>query len=180
MEEVPARDIVENSHSDSTNFGFGASYMIDSGYIGFSLSSNENDYGVPGEHAESDTLIEMESDRLEFRSEIEISNSDFLTGIDLNLGYGDYMHSESGYETENGVEEFHTHATYIRKGLEGRIGLEHEIGNLKGVIGVQGLIDLYKIVGEERYMLVLRVTCNQFRRIHQNGSLSGRGVQFDG
>jgi len=140
---------VENSHSDSTSYGFGASYMIDSGYIGFSLSSNENDYGVPGEHAESDTLIEMESDRFEFRSEIEISDSDFLTGIDLNLGYGDYMHSESGYETENGVEEWHTHVTYIRKGLEGRIGLEHEIGNLKGVIGVQGLIDLYKIVGEE-------------------------------
>ena len=152
---LPARDIVENSHSDSTNFGFGASYMLDSGYIGFSLSSNENDYGVPGEHAESDTLIEMESDRFEFRSEIEISDSDFLTGIDLNLGYGDYMHSESGNEAgpdgnmNTDDDEFHTHATYIRKGLEGRIGLDHEIGNLKGVIGVQGLIDLYKIVGEE-------------------------------
>ena len=44
--------------------------MLDSGYIGFSLSSNENDYGVPGEHAESDTLIEMESDRFEFRTRL--------------------------------------------------------------------------------------------------------------
>ena len=65
---------VENSHSDSTSIGFGASYMLDSGFVGFSLSSFENDYGVPGEHAEGDTLIEMESDRFEFRSEIEISD----------------------------------------------------------------------------------------------------------
>ena len=140
---------VENSHSDSLNFGFGASYMIDSGFVGFSLTSSENDYGVPGEHAESDTLIEMESDRFEFRTKIEISDSDWLTGVDLNIGYGDYLHSESGYETENNVTEWHTHATYLREGIEGRIGFAHQIGDLNGVFGIQGLSDEFKIVGEE-------------------------------
>ena len=67
-------------------------------YAGFSFSNYQNDYGVPGEHAESDTLIEMESDRFEFRTEIDVSDSDWLTGIDLNFGYGDYKHSESGWE----------------------------------------------------------------------------------
>ena len=142
-------NFVENSHSDSTSIGFGASYMLDSGFAGFSLSSYENDYGVPGEHAEGDTLIEMESDRFEFRSEIEVSNSDFLTGIDLNIGYGDYQHSESGYETENNVTEWHTHATYLREGFEGRIAFKHEIGDLRGVFGIHGLFDEFKIVGEE-------------------------------
>ena len=140
---------VANSHSDSTSFGFGASYMLDSGFAGFSISSYENDYGVPGEHAESDTLIEMESDRFEFRSEIDISNSDLLTGIDLNIGYGDYQHSESGYEEEGGVTEWHTHVTYLREGYEGRIAFKHEIGELSGVFGVHGLFDEFKIVGEE-------------------------------
>jgi iron complex outermembrane receptor protein len=140
---------VENSHSDSTSIGFGASYMLDSGFFGFSLSSFENDYGVPGEHAEGDTLIEMESDRFEFRSEIEISDSDLLTGIDLNFGFGDYQHSESGYETENNVTEWHTHATYLREGFEGKIAFRHEIGNLSGVFGIHGLFDEFKIVGEE-------------------------------
>ena len=140
---------VENSHSDSTSIGFGASYMLDSGFVGFSLSSFENDYGVPGEHAEGDTLIEMESDRFEFRSEIEISDSDLLTGIDLNFGFGDYQHSESGYETENNVTEWHTHATYLREGFEGKIAFRHEIGNLSGVFGIHGLFDEFKIVGEE-------------------------------
>ena len=140
---------VKNSHSDSTTLGFGASYMLDSGFVGFSLSSYVNDYGVPGEHAESDTLIEMESDRFEFRSEIEFSDSDWLTGIDLNFGYGDYMHSESGWEDHNGTDEWHTHSTYLREGLEGRIAFKHEIGNLSGVFGVHGLFDELKIMGEE-------------------------------
>ena len=140
---------VKNSHSDSTSFGFGASYMLDSGFIGVSFSTYENDYGVPGEHAESDTLIEMESDRFEFRSEIDISDSDWLTGIDFNIGYGDYKHSERGYETENNVTEWHTHTTYLQEGFEGRIAFKHEIGDLSGVFGIHGIFDEFKIAGEE-------------------------------
>ena len=150
---------VENSHSVSSSVGFGGSYMLDSGYAGFSFSNYQNDYGVPGEHAESDTLIEMESDRFEFRTEIDVSDSDWLTGIEINIGYGDYQHSESGWEEEAGPdnvmgtaddeEEYHTHATYLREGYEGRIALAHEFGNLSGVFGVHGLFDEFKIVGEE-------------------------------
>ena len=92
---------VENSHGVHSSIGFGGSYMLDSGYAGLSFSRFNNDYGVPGEHAESDTLIEMESDRFEFRSELEITDSEWLTGVELNFGYGDYKHSESGFETEN-------------------------------------------------------------------------------
>ena len=48
-------DVVKNSHGDSSSFGLGGSYMLDSGFAGFSFSNYQNDYGVPGEHAESDT-----------------------------------------------------------------------------------------------------------------------------
>jgi iron complex outermembrane receptor protein len=140
---------VKNSHGVSSSVGLGGSYLLDSGFAGFSFSSYENDYGVPGEHAESDTLIEMENDRFEFRSEIEVSDSDWLTGIDLNIGYGDYKHSESGYETENNVTEWHTHSTYLREGFEGRIAFNHEIGDLRGVFGLHGIFDEFKIEGEE-------------------------------
>jgi len=150
---------VENSHSVSSSVGFGGSYMLDSGYAGFSFSNYQNDYGVPGEHAESDTLIEMESDRFELRAEFDISDSDWLTGIEINIGYGDYQHSESGWEEEAGPdnvmgtpddeEEFHTHATYLREGFEGRIALAHEFGSLSGVFGIHALFDEFKIVGEE-------------------------------
>jgi iron complex outermembrane receptor protein len=138
---------VENSHSTSSSVGFGASYMLDSGYAGFSFSNYQNDYGVPGEHAESDTLIEMEGDRFEFRTEIDVSDSDWLTAIELNFGYGDYKHSESGWEDEGAGPEWHTHATYLREGFEGRMALAHELGNLSGVFGIHGLFDEFKIVG---------------------------------
>ena len=69
----------------------------------------------------------MKNDRFEFRSEIEVSDSDWLTGIDLNIGYGDYKHSESGYETENNVTEWHTHSTYLREGFEGKIIFNHQL-----------------------------------------------------
>ena len=140
---------VENSHSDSSSIGFGASYMLDSGYAGFSFSNFQNNYGVPGEHADSDTLIEMESDRFEFRTEIDVSDSDWLTAIELNFGYGDYKHSESGWEDDGGGLEWHTHSTYLREGFEGRIALAHELGNLSGVFGIHGLFDEFNIVGEE-------------------------------
>jgi iron complex outermembrane receptor protein len=140
---------VANSHSTSSSVGFGGSYMLDSGYAGFSFSNYQNDYGVPGEHAESDTLIEMESDRFEFRTEIDVSDSDWLTAIELNFGYGDYKHSESGWEDEGAGPEWHTHATYLREGFEGRMALAHELGNLSGVFGIHSLFDEFKIVGEE-------------------------------
>ena len=138
---------VANSQGESESIGFGGSYNLDSGYAGFSFSNYENEYGVPGEHAELDTRIEMESDRFEFRSEIEISDSEWLTGIDLNLGYSDYKHSEIGKEEPTDTE-VETHSTYLREGFDAKIGFNHEIGNFNGVLGVQGVFDEFKIEGE--------------------------------
>ena len=138
---------VENSYGDGSTIGFGGSYMLDSGYAGLSFSRYESTYGIPGEHAKNLTRIEMESDRFEFRSEIEVVGSDWLNGVELNFGYGDYKHSEIGYE--NGVPPFETHATYLREGIEGKIAFDHEIGDLRGVFGLHGLFDELKIEGHE-------------------------------
>ena len=37
----------------------------------------------------------------------------------------------------------------MREGYEGRLALNHEIGNLSGALGIHGLFDEFKIVGEE-------------------------------
>jgi len=147
---------VENSYGDSSTFGFGGSYMLDSGYAGLSFSRYENTYGVPGEHADNRTYIEMESDRFEFRSEIEVSGSEWLNSIELNFGYSDYKHSEIGYE--NGAPPFETHSTFLRKGYEGRIAFDHDIGELSGVFGLHGLFDEFKIEGHESILAGLTKT----------------------
>ena len=89
----------------------------------------------------------MESDRFEFRSEIEIADSDWLQTIELNFAYGDYEHSEIGME--EGALPFETHSTFLREGTEGRIVLMHEVGGFNGAFGFHGHLDDFRIQGEE-------------------------------
>ena len=152
-EEFKAHNKVENSHSDSSSFGFGGARHWDGGFAGISFSHYENTYGVPGaEHA----IIELESDRFEARSEFDVSGSDWLQAVELKFGYGDYLHSElhlEEHEEEEHEEEEHEEeegpTKYLREGFESRIALKHEIGNLRGVFGLHGLFDELKIDGDE-------------------------------
>ncbi len=138
---------VVNSKGESSSYGLGGTHLWDGGYAGISFSTYENTYGVPGEHADSETRIELESDRFEARSELEIHDSAWLTGIEFNLGYGDYRHDEIG--KHDGEDEFETHATYLREGLEARAVFKHEVGKLRGGLGFHGLFDELKVQGEE-------------------------------
>ena len=138
---------VVNSKGESSSYGLGGTHLWDGGYAGISFSTYENTYGVPGEHADSETRIELESDRFEARSELEINDSAWLTGIEFNLGYGDYRHDEIG--KHDGEDEFETHATYLREGLEARAVFKHELGKLRGGLGFHGLFDELKVQGEE-------------------------------
>jgi iron complex outermembrane receptor protein len=137
-EENSVSSKVEGSYGDISTVGFGGSRFWNEGYAGFSFSNYENTYGVPGEEV---ARIELESDRFEAKSEVEINDSEWLTGIELGFGYGDYLHAEF-----HGDED---PAKYFREGLEGRVGLKHQIGSLQGVLGVHGLLDELKIQGEE-------------------------------
>lgn len=138
-------DIVDNSEGGSHSYGVGGSYFWDGGYAGLSFSQKENVYGIPGAHAVNDTRVEMESDRIEARSEIEVLGSDWLRGIELNVGYGDYRHDEVGLNTSG---EFEAFASFLREGLEGRVALIHEMGSLRGALGFHGLFDELKIEGK--------------------------------
>ena len=141
-----ATDTVDNSKGGSHSYGAGGSFFWEGGYAGLSLSQMENVYGIPGAHAANDTRVEMESDRIEARSEIEVVGSDWLRGIELNLGYGDYRHDEVGLNTSN---EFEAFANFLREGVETRIALIHQMGPLRGALGFHGLFEELKVGGEE-------------------------------
>ena len=135
---------VKNSMGDRSSIGFGGSRIMDNGYAGLSFSRFDSSYNIPGEHADSKSRIEAKRDRFEFRSEIEIADSDLLQSIDLNIAYGDYELSEIGLES--GV--FETHATYLREGWDARLALLHEVGQFNGVLGFHGQLDDFKIASE--------------------------------
>ena len=137
---------VANSRGESHSYGLGGSYLWDGGYAGLSFSQMENVYGVPGAHASNETRVELKSDRLEARSEIEVLDSDWLRGIELNFGYGDYRHDEIG---KNFAGAFKTHSSFFRDGIEARTSLIHEVGSLRGALGFHGLLDDLKIQGDE-------------------------------
>ena len=151
---------IKNSMGESSSIGFGGSHFMENGYAGLSYSKYENTYGIPGEHAENESRIEMESDRFEVRSEIEILDSSWLQSIEFSLGYGDYRHDEIGKhheeeeddheeEEEEHDEEFEIHSTYLREGMETRISFLHEVGSFRGVFGFHGMLNELKIQGEE-------------------------------
>jgi len=138
---------IKNSMGERSNFGFGGSHIMKNGYAGFSFSRYDTTYNIPGEHAENKSRIEMKNDRFEVRSEIEVADSNWLRSIELNIGHGDYEHSEIGME--DGALPFETHSTYLREGTEGRVVLIHEVGELSGALGFHGILDDFKIQGEE-------------------------------
>ena len=139
---------IKNSMGDSSLIGFGGSHIMKNGYVGLGYSRYETSYNIPGgEHAENKSRIEMENDRFEVRSELEIVDSNWLKSIDLNFGHGDYQHSEIGME--EGALPFETHSTYLREGAEGRVVLMHEVGEFSGALGFHGILDDFKIQGEE-------------------------------
>ena len=156
-----ASDKVLNSKGDSSSYGFGGARHWEGGFAGISFSQYDNTYGIPGGHASSETRLEMESNRLEARSEFEITGSDWLRGVQLNFGYGDYKHVEIGKShaheddhDDHGHEEeekeaFQEHAKYLREGIESRVAFTHELGPLSGVLGFHGLFDELAIGGEE-------------------------------
>lgn len=135
---------VQNSMGDRSSYGFGGSHIMENGYAGLGFSHFDGSYNIPGEHAESQSRIEAKRDRFEFRTEIETSDSEWLQGIDFNLGYGDYEHSEIGLE--GGV--FETHSTYLREGIESRVSLLHEFGAFNGALGFHGNLTDFQIKGE--------------------------------
>ena len=143
--ESPIGKIV-NSRGESHSYGLGGSYLWDGGYAGLSFSQMENVYGVPGPHASNETRVELESDRFEVRSEIEVLDSDWLRGIELNFGYGDYRHDEIGKIVAG---TFKTHSSFLRDGIEARTALVHEIGSLRGALGFHGLFDELEIQGDK-------------------------------
>ena len=140
------RDKVLNSRGESHSYGLGGSYLWDGGYAGLSFSQMENVYGVPGAHAPNETRVELETDRFEARSEIEVFDSDWLRGIELNFGYGDYRHDEIGKIVAG---TFKTHSSFLRDGIEARTALVHEIGALRGALGFHGLFDELEIQGDK-------------------------------
>jgi iron complex outermembrane receptor protein len=135
------RGRLANSSSEGDGGALGASLTFDNGYIGASVSTLNNNYGVV---AEEDVRIDMKSDRWDVASEFTDLGS-IIHRVKFRMAYTDYEHSE--------LEGGDVGTTFKNRGVEGSFEAGHApIGSLNGVIGVQFSNTNFEALGDEAFV----------------------------
>lgn len=135
------RGKLANSASEGDGGALGASLTFDNGYIGASVSTLNNNYGVV---AEEDVRIDMKSDRWDIASEFTDLGS-IIHRVKFRMAYTDYEHSE--------LEGGDVGTTFKNRGVEGSFEAGHApIGSLNGVIGVQFSNTNFEALGDEAFV----------------------------
>ncbi len=138
-EDVPGT--LRNSDVETHDLTFGASWVHDRGFLGFSINSFDNDYGIPGhaheheeehdeEHEEEGSVrLSQKQTRFDVKGELENPFAGFSL-IKIRGGYNDHTHTEG----EGG-----TIGTQLdNREWQGRVELLHNpLAGWEGVAGLQ-------------------------------------------
>lgn len=130
-----------NSQSETKGGAIGASMIFDRGYAGLSYANHQTNYGSIKEPG---ILIDMDSDRFDFASEIRDLGT-FFESVKFKTAYTDYRHDE--------VEEGEIETTFKNRGINGTFELTHiPFLGLKGVIGTQFDNGTFDALGDEAFV----------------------------
>ena len=130
-----------NSSADGDGAALGAALTFDNGYIGASVSTMNNNYGVV---AEEEVRIDMKSDRIELASEF-IELGSLFNRVKFRMAHTDYEHVE--------LEGTDIGTTFKNRGIEGSFEAGHApIAGLSGVIGYQFSNTNFEALGEEAFV----------------------------
>jgi iron complex outermembrane receptor protein len=139
--EDEARGELPNSATESRGGALGGSYVWDRGYIGFSYSGLDSNYGTVGE---PDVTIDLRQRRWDMRGAV-YGPAAWIKEIDFKFGYSDYEHTE--FEGADPGTEF------LIDGYNGRIELLHEkVGLLEGAFGVEAQGSDFSALGAEAFL----------------------------
>lgn len=170
-ELLESRGSIPNSSTRADTQTFGASWIFDEGYIGFSLNRLQNEYGIPGhehghedehededhdeehedeehedEHGEEEggVRIVMEQERADIEMEIPLGG--WFEELHGRLAAVDYQHVEVEPSGEIGT-------LFEQDGIEGRFVLHLAgTGTREGVIGAQFSQREFSALGEEAFI----------------------------
>jgi iron complex outermembrane receptor protein len=142
---------VPNTFVKTEDFGFGASYVWDKGYIGASYSRFLSEYGVPDNPEAGEpgvppqpVHLDVRKDQYNVRSSI-VEPFPWFSVANLKFVYTDYKHDEIDGEAVG--------ATFKAKGVDSRIELLHQpIGPMEGSIGSQVFYKDLSVLGEEAFL----------------------------
>jgi iron complex outermembrane receptor protein len=115
--------------------------IFDRGYAGISYAKHQTKYGSVKEPS---ILLDMDTDRIDFASEIRDLGS-FFERAKFRAAYTDYRHHEMG-----GGE---IHSTFKNKGIDGTFELAHApLMGLKGIFGTQFDNGKFDAIGHEAFL----------------------------
>ncbi len=135
------RGTLPNSFTDSKGAGFGASYVFDKGYVGFSYSGVNSTYGTVGE---PDVTIGLEQRRWESRGAV-YEPVDWLREVNFSFGYSDYTHTEFEGPDVGTVFEI--------EGFNVRVEALHaSISGFEGAFGYEGASNDFSALGDEAFL----------------------------
>jgi iron complex outermembrane recepter protein len=142
---------VPNTFIKTKDFGIGASYVWDKGYIGASYNRFLSEYGVPNNPEvdepgvpPSPVHLKVRKDQYNVRSSI-VDPLPRFSVANLKFVYTDYKHDEIDGETVG--------ATFKTKGVDSRVELVHQpIGLFEGSIGSQIFYKKLSVLGEEAFL----------------------------
>lgn len=143
--KISGGEKTSNSYFNSYGSLIGISYFPSWGNIGVSYDIFNNKYGLPNPPT-SDELVYIDMNKKQFRLNTDINHiNSFLTSMNLKAGYLDYNHKEiSEFDgkigTEFGMKTISADLSFIHKPI---------LNNSTGIVGFYGLIQNYKVSGEE-------------------------------
>ncbi len=141
-EALPADTRVRNSASDAHGGAVGAAWTDKDGYVGASVDTYHNRYGVT---VEPDVFIRMKRDRAAFAAERRRLPG-FIESIEVQTSHTRYRHEEVEGSGEVGT-------TFSSRGSEWRVQARHApLGPLAGVFGLQGEALDFSALGAEAFV----------------------------
>lgn len=144
-----------NSSSKASGYTAGSSYMLDNGFVGFSIGRIDRTYDVPGHAAHSDeheedaqepeetVYADMRQNRYQMITKLDFDDS-YFSAAHGKMAYTDYQHME--------IEDGAIGTTFKNKSLEGRVELYHrEHNGYAGALSLHYKRSDFTALGEEAF-----------------------------
>lgn len=163
--EEEAFGLVENSASRSKGLTFGASYLLDNGYIGFSVEHMSSLYGIPGhahseeheedhdeehdedhgEEHEAEEIVrgDLQQNRYQISSKHQL-DTDFISAINTGFAFTDYQHAE--------IENGEIGTVFKNESQEARVEVIHQpFAGWRGGFSFHYKSSDFEAIGEEAF-----------------------------
>ncbi len=143
---VERRTRIVNSASRAQGGAFGSSLVWDHGYLGASVDTYRNDYGIV---VEDDITIQMRRDKLALAGELRRPGG-LITVLRAQAASTDYQHQEIEGDGSVGT-------TFDTRGSDARLEAVHRAlplgaGRLEGTLGLQFETSRFSALGEEAFV----------------------------